>query len=413
MGSLAAIRYSHKVTTVQFTNFEGEFERIVRIAGEEVGERERTRALPRETVALLQKSGFGALRVRPEDGGVGIGLETLFNRLMDLAAADSNIAHLYRGHIAFVESLLLEPDSSEHDYWVERMLAGDFVGNAQSERQETAQITTRLTRSRDHVVLNGTKYYTTGSIYADWIYLSALDDDDERATVMVSTKEGVQSVDDWDGFGQPLTGSGTTTFTNAPVNPAHILTGSEDDRRSRYLTAMFQLCLLATVAGIAQAALDDAVEFVRKRRRIFGLAGETLPRDNELVQAVIGHVASSAHAARILVSTSAAELDRVLADHLAGTATDDDFVQAELGVFKAQQTILPLVLDATTELFEVGGASATSTSISLDRHWRNARTIASHNPAVLRRRALGDYYLNGVAPSWGGPPTTAGDRAKA
>jgi alkylation response protein AidB-like acyl-CoA dehydrogenase len=155
------------------------------------------------------------------------------------------------------------------------------------------------------------------------------------------------------------------------------------------------------------------VEFVRPRRRIFGFAGETLPRDNELVQAVIGRLASTAHAARAIVSASAAELDHVLARHLAGLATDADFVQAELNVFKAQQTILPLVLDATTELFEVGGASATSTSISLDRHWRNARTIASHNPAIHRRRALGDYYLNGVAPSWGKPSPRADDRADA
>lgn len=381
--------------------FTAEFEHILRTARSHVLERERTRSLPRDTVGQLQHSGFGALRVRREDGGPGAGLESVFTRLIDLAAADSNIAHLYRGHIAFVETLLLDPELPEHDYWVDRILTGDFVGNAQSERQETASITTRLTRSGDRFVLNGTKYYTTGSIYADWIYLSALDDDDERVTVMVSTQHGVQSVDDWDGFGQPLTGSGTTTFTNAPVNPTHIQPGADDDRRSRYLTGVFQLCLLATTAGIAHAAFDDAVEFVRPRKRIFGFAGETRPRDNDLVQAVIGHLASSAHAARVLVSASAAELDRVLEAHRAGTATDDDFVKAELGVFKAQQIVLPLVLNATTELFEVGGASATSTTIGLDRHWRNARTIASHNPAVLRRRALGDYYLNGNLPTWG------------
>lgn len=56
------------------------------------------------------------------------------------------------------------------------------------------------------------------------------------------------------------------------------------------------------------------------------------------------------------------------------------------------------MLEATTLLFEVGGASATSTERSFDRHWRNARTVASHNPAIFRERAIGDYLLNGTSP---------------
>ena len=60
--------------------------------------------------------------------------------------------------------------------------------------------------------------------------------------------------------------------------------------------------------------------------------------------------------------------------------------------------VLEQVLEATTLLFEVGGASATSQARRLDRHWRNARTLASHNPAIYRERALGNYYLNGISP---------------
>ena len=67
--------------------------------------------------------------------------------------------------------------------------------------------------------------------------------------------------------------------------------------------------------------------------------------------------------------------------------------------YQAQQVILPLVLEATSLLFEVGGASATSQVRRLDRHWRNARTLASHNPAIYRERALGDFYLNDVSPA--------------
>jgi alkylation response protein AidB-like acyl-CoA dehydrogenase len=48
----------------------------------------------------------------------------------------------------------------------------------------------------------------------------------------------------------------------------------------------------------------------------------------------------------------------------------------------------------------VGGASAVDSDLDLDRHWRNARTVATHNPAVHRRRTIGAWELNGTPPEW-------------
>jgi alkylation response protein AidB-like acyl-CoA dehydrogenase len=70
-----------------------------------------------------------------------------------------------------------------------------------------------------------------------------------------------------------------------------------------------------------------------------------------------------------------------------------------LATSMAQGAVIDLVLRVTTDLFEVGGASATSQRLQLDRYWRNARTVASHNPAIYRSRLVGDYLLNGVHPS--------------
>lgn len=44
----------------------------------------------------------------------------------------------------------------------------------------------------------------------------------------------------------------------------------------------------------------------------------------------------------------------------------------------------------------MGGASLASSERGLDRHWRNARTIASNNPSFHQARVVGDYFLNGV-----------------
>lgn len=369
---------------------------------EGVVQREQDRQLPHEIIGRLQSLGLGRSRVPRELGGEEASLETVFNRLIRLAAADSNVAHAYRGHIAYVEELLLAPASEHRERWLGRIADGALIGNAQSERRETADTSTTIERDGERLTLTGTKYYTTGSIYADWIQLSAVLDDRHVSVIAPTAHAGTRSVDDWDGFGQQLTGSGTTTFTRVPIEEADIRDYEAGGTREAYLAGVFQLVLLAVVAGILEAAVADTVAFVRPRRRIFGFAGETLPREDPLVQAVVGGISSVAHTVRQVVLASARELGDANAAHRRGDDAHDAVVTAQLNVYRAQQVLLPLALQATSELFEVGGASAVGRGFALDRHWRNVRTVASHNPAVQRRRALGDYVLNGRVPTWGG-----------
>lgn len=398
-------------------DFDRELDALLAGVTARAAEQERTHTLLRDDVAALQAIGFGALRLPVAAGGLGISLEQFFERLIRVATADSSLAHIYRGHIAFVEELLAGygPDPVHTRTWIARIAAGDLIGNAQSERNATADITTVLERDGERITLSGRKYYTTGSIYADWIHLSALDGDERVGVTVATTDAGVVSVDDWDGFGQLLTGTGTTTFDRVAVDPADIVTAGENPVRGDHVAAVFQLVLLAVVAGIGRAALRDAVEFVRPRRRIFGFAGETLPREDVLVQETIGAVSSAADAAVRLVLSGVRDLERAAgrpgggADATAALAGEGGIAAAALGdvlldVFRLQQVVAPLVLDAITELFEVGGASAVSRRIALDRHWRNARTVHSHNPAAQRRRAVGDFELNGQRPVWRAQP---------
>ena len=47
-------------------------------------------------------------------------------------------------------------------------------------------------------------------------------------------------------------------------------------------------------------------------------------------------------------------------------------------------------------LFDVGGASATKKITNFDRHWRNARTLSSHNPSTYKARSIGQYEISGT-----------------
>lgn len=374
------------------------FERIAKDAVR----REQSRELLYEAIEWLREAGFGAVRVPKEYGGAGATLPQLFRLLVELSEADSNLPQTFRAHFAFVEGRLNDAERDGSDIWFAKIVEGALFGAAMSERGEETGNTVTLTKDEDgnDWILNGTKYYSTGTIYADWIAASSLDGDEYVAVAVPVTSPGVTRVDDWDGFGQRLTGSGTTKFENVRVPDKQIIHrfSRGDGRAESYIKSFYQLVLLATLAGISRAVLRDGIGFVQPRTRQFSIPGKSSPRTDPLVQRVIGRVASLSFAAETLVNGIAETLEHVYQSKLAGTADEALYVSAEIKAFQAQQIVINLVLEAATLVFEVGGASATSETRRLDRHWRNARTVSSHNPAILRERAIGDYYLNGTTP---------------
>jgi len=363
-------------------------------------EREISRKLPFRYIAALRDAGFGKVRIPRELGGGGATIPQFFRLLEELAAADSNVAHAFRGHFAFLEERLLQQDDAAIEFWFPKVLDHKLIGYAMAERTEETGNSTVLEPEGDGWRLNGTKYYSTGTIYADWIVVAAKEGDDFCSVAVPANIDTVERIDDWDGFGQRLTGSGTTHFKNIRIESDQIIRRFrlDDKREDSYNLAFLQMILLTAIAGVGRAALKDVVEFVKPRTRAFGIPGKSSPKDDPLVQRVVGRVASLSYAADSLSENNSRHLQELYEAKLAGAAKPEDFVAATIRTFEAQQVVIDLVLQLTTLLFEVGGASATAERRRLDRHWRNARTAASHNPAIFRERAVGDYLLNGTEP---------------
>lgn len=366
-------------------------------------ERERTRSLPYEPVKWLKEAGFGAVRVPVQYGGAGASLPQLFQLLIELAEADSNLPQALRGHFAFVEDRLNAHANTPQDVWFKRFLDGDLVGNAWTEvgAVKLGQVITRVSRQGDQWRVNGTKYYSTGSIFADWIDLYAQRDDtggDVIAAVRVQ-QPGITLSDDWDGFGQRTTGSGTSVFDNVVVEDENLF---DFATRFKYQTAFYQLVLLAVLAGSGRAAVRDIAEEVRKRTRIFSTGNAAAASDDAQVQQVVGKASAQAYAAEATALRAAAAAQRAYESHFGNDAEAERAanIAAELESAQGQVVIAELVLRATSDLFNALSASATSTSKLLDRHWRNARTAASHNPLIYKERIIGDWEINGTEPPY-------------
>ena len=362
--------------------------------------REVDRQLPYDAIGRLRAARFGALRVPEAEGGFGASLPDLLGLLAELAQADSNLPQALRNHFGFAEDTVSSPPDARRARWIERLAAGDLFGGAWSETGNAVVGTfeTRIHRRGDGWALTGRKYYTTGSLFADWIDVVGTGEAGEETSVVVSARApGVAILDDWDGFGQRLTASGTATFADVPAIGEPLPT----EVRFAYGTAFFQAVHLATLTGIARAAADEVTRAVRTRDRTYSHAAGARPSADPQVLQVVGRVHALAYAAGAITARATEAVQRAYEVRVADLPADQAqaiTVASEIELAQAQTVLTGLVLDAGTILFDALGASATSRRHALDRHWRNARTIASHNPRIFKDRIVGDYAVNGTEP---------------
>lgn len=343
------------------TRFSPLFERIA----EGNVERERFRTFPNEQVRLLNDAGLGVVRIPVEYGGLGASLEQTFALLADLGEADANVSHVWRNHLA-------------------------------SNNGTLANLATTVSAEDDHWVVSGAKFYATGSLYADWLDVIGRGDDGELWTALVRADGlGVTIVDDWKGFGQRTTASGSVRYDQVRAERGDVFAVAE---RFTYQPHFYQIALLAVLAGITRAALRDGVAALKRRGRNYpqGLA-ETPSEDAQLLQ-VIGQVSADVFAAQAALEKAARSLDHIVTARLDGHGSQQHVIDADVAVTQAQLVIIAAALRATTAVFDALGASGVSEELLLDRHWRNARTLASHNPWVYKARILGDWLVNGKDP---------------
>ncbi len=361
-------------------------------------DRERGRELPREQVRALAAAGFGRLRVPFEHGGDGLTWPQVAELFVEAATADSALPQIFRGHFAWVEHLLTLPATPYRDAWFARVVAGEIVGNAWSATGDViGRSGTVVERGGDAWIITGRKYYTTGSIFADWTDVTCRRGDEPCAALVRTDQAGVTLSDDWDGFGQRVTGTGTLVLDHARVETEDVAPFAD---RFRYQTALYQLVLLSVHAGIAAALERDARTEILARTRTYTHGLAPLVRDDPAVLAVAGEISATAFAARQVVR-GAAEAVQGAADTAHDRDSEADLaanVAAEIATAQAQVVLSRSVPAAATVIFDALGASGVSGAKNLDRHWRNARTVASHNPVIYKSRIVGDWSVNDAVP---------------
>jgi SfnB family sulfur acquisition oxidoreductase len=358
--------------------------------------RDRDRTAPVRELDLFSQSGLWSINVPRAHGGPELSYVTLSRVIAIVSAADPSIGQIPQNHLGVVAAIRTVSDAAQQKLLFDLVLKGIRFGNAFSEfgSKRAADFETTFKDAGDHVIVTGRKFYSTGALFAHLVPIVALDDQG-RAWYAIAERDapGLTVIDDWSSFGQRTTGSGTVILDHVAVPKTHLVPGYLGYERPTADGAIFQIIQAAVDTGIAKAAIDDTIAFVRTKSRPWIDSGQDRASDDPYTIQAVGDLTLHLHATEALLDRAGAAVDAAVANPTAETVAAAQLATAEAKVLSTELSVY-----AASKLFELAGTRSTLAAEALDRHWRNARTHTLHDPVRWKYAILGNHALNGVNP---------------
>ncbi|MGP4692449.1 SfnB family sulfur acquisition oxidoreductase [Agrobacterium cavarae] len=358
--------------------------------------RDRDRIWPVKELDAFSQSGLWSINVPKAFGGPEVSYATLAKVIEIVSAADSSIGQIAQNHLGVVAAIRTVSSEAQQRLLFAEVLKGTRFGNAFSEfgSKRAADFETKFVDAGDHVIVNGQKFYSSGALLAHLVPIVALDDQG-RAWYAIAERDapGLTVIDDWSSFGQRTTLSGTVILNNVKVPKTHLVPGYKGYAEPTTDGAIFQIIQVAVDTGIAQAAIDETVSFVRTKSRAWVDSGVDNAWDDPYTIQAVGDLTLRLHAAQALLEKAGYAIDRAIQNPNAETVAEAQIVTAEAKILSTE-----IAITATNKLFELAGTRSTLAEHHLDRHWRNARTHTLHDPVRWKYSILGKYFLNGEKP---------------
>lgn len=371
---------------------------VADFALEDRNHRDQNRILPTEQIVQFSQKGLGGIRVPQQYGGAFVSNKTLAHVFRILTKADANVGQIPQNQFGLLNFINITGSDSQKQFIYSEILAGKRIANGGPEKnsKDTKAIQTTLSFENNKYVLNGEKFYSTGTSFADWLAIRALHPEGYTVLVIVDRHaEGVEVINDWNGFGQRTTASGTVKLNNVEVDPALFFDERIIADTPNVRGAYSQLLQVAIDVGIAEAAFDDTLSSIRKARPIIDSGVEKASEEHYTLQEV-GKLNILLDAAILLLDDAAEYLDEL--DHLTEISAEQAAL-ASILVAEAKIYANDAALHISEKLLELGGSRASLSQHNLDQHWRNARVHTLHDPVRWKFHAIGDYYLNGTHPA--------------
>ena len=361
-------------------------------------ERDQQRLLPYAEVELFSQKGLGAIRIPKRYGGAFVSNKTVAHVFRILNKADSSLGQIPQNQIALLNLIEIVGTEEQKRFIYNEILQGRRLANGGPERntKNTTSLNTKLTIENGRYFVDGEKFYSTGSSFADWLAVKAIHPEGHAVLTIINRHEqGVEVVDNWNGFGQRTTSSGTVILKHAEVDPLLIFDERKLTQQPTLRGAFSQLIQVSIDVGIAEAAFADTLTAVHKARPIIDSGVDKASQEHYTLQEV-GKLNVLLDAAILLLDDAAEYLDELDGKE---NLTAEEAAKASILVAEAKVYANDAALQISEKLLELGGSRASLAQHNLDQHWRNARVHTLHDPVRWKIHTIGDYYLNHKLPA--------------
>jgi alkylation response protein AidB-like acyl-CoA dehydrogenase len=277
----------------------------------QVDEAERARVFPEATFRTLGRAGLLSLPYPEEFGGAGQPYEVYLQVVEEIASVWMSLAVGVSVHSLTAHPVATFGTREQQETLLEGMLSGEQLGayclSEPLAGSDIASMTTRATRTDDGWSLKGTKAWISHAGHADYYTTFARTSDDGSkglsTFIVPGEAAGLTFAEPERKMGLHCDPVAQVMFDGVTVDGARLV-GREGDGMKMALSALDagRLGVAAAATGLAQSALDVAVDYATERqqfgRRIADFQGLAfLLADMEA--AVTSARATYLHAARL------------------------------------------------------------------------------------------------------------------
>ena len=358
---------------------------------QDANERDQRGGTAYEQIGYLKQSGLLPIVVPKHLGGEGATWETILQIVQSIAEVDSAIAHLYAFNMLDIITPHYRGTKEQQEYFYKETLKHNwFWGNAVNTKEKLLFGNLQGT----YYILNGTKSFSSGSPGSDYLIIAWRDakTDEVLSGAIPSNREGLTIHEDWDGFGQKQTGSGTVTFDNVVVYEHEILQHESFGHESYSITRILTLSILGNIfVGVSKGVMQEAKQFLSAK------IAEKMPNEIDVIIArKIGDLSIQLRGVEVLAEKINQQVAIAWSTefHISQQQFDELFIDA------AGFNVLAgdVALKITSEIFEVLGARSVTLKNGFDRFWRNVRTHTLHDSVENKKIAAGQFLLTGSLP---------------
>ena len=362
---------------------------------ENANKRDQDHQLPFEEVEAYSQSGLWAITVPKAYGGAEVSTHTLTRIIALMSGVDGSIGQIPQNHFYAVEIIRNTATEAQKLKLFAEVLKGARFGNALAEfkTRNAAQRQSSIQQKGDQYILNGEKFYCTGSLFAHRIPTLVTDEQKRQWLALVPRdSEGLSLIDDWSGFGQRTTGSGTVKFNQVLVAAEDVIPFEQAYLNPTISGPFAQIIHASIEVGIARAAFEETLKRVRQARPWIDAHVESATQD-PLTLYEIGRISADVRASEVLLKRAAEAVD-----HAKYQPTEQNIALTSIQVAKVRAHSSETALKASSKLIELAGSRGSQRQDGLDRFWRNARVHTLHDPARWKYFFIGNYVLNGILP---------------